>query len=110
MKKHPKKIERDQSWRQDFDDHYTPEKCRKLCNSIGNLVLLSREAQEMQRRSFEDKKRHSRRGNPQESTGYFNGSYSEREIAAFEVWRHKEILERGVKMLGFMAYRWEISL
>jgi hypothetical protein len=50
------------------------------------------------------------RGNPQESTGYFNGSYSEREVAAFEVWRHKEILERGVKMLGFMADRWEISL
>ena len=61
-------------------------------------------------RSFAEKKRHPRPGNPNEETGYFNGSYSEREIAAYESWRHKEILERGVKMLGFMSERWEISL
>ena len=66
----------------------------------------------MQLSSFEEKKRHPRQGNPNEETGYFNGSYSEREIAAFEIeiWRHNEILERGITMLGFMAERWEISL
>ena len=26
------------------------------------------------------------------------------------IWTHSEILERGVKMLGFMAERWDISL
>ena len=109
---YPKRIERDSSWHQDSDNIYSDDRCRKLCNSLGNLVLLSRpkKPQEMQFSSFEEKKRHSRPGNPGEETGYFNGSYSEREIAAFENWRHNEILERGVKMLGFMAERWEISL
>ena len=113
---YPKRIEGDPSWYQHFGGNgrrpYTDLDRRKLCNSLGNLVLLSRpkKPQEMQFSSFEEKKRHSRPGNPGEETGYFNGSYSEREIAAFENWRHNEILERGVKMLGFMAERWDISL
>ena len=109
---YPKRIERDPSWHQDFDDIYSDDKCRKLCNSLGNLVLLSRpkKPQEMQFSSFEEKKRHPRQGNPDAETGYFSGSYSEREAAAFEFWRHKEIFERGIKMLNFMSERWEISL
>ncbi len=109
---YPKSIERDPSWYRDFDTIYSDGECRKLCNSLGNLVLLSRpkKPQEMQFSSFEEKKRHPRPGNPDEETGYFNGSYSEQEIAAFDIWRHSEILARGVQMLGFMAERWEISL
>jgi len=45
-----------------------------------------------------------------EEAGYFNGSLSEREVASFEAWTHSIILERGVKMLGFMSERWNIPL
>ena len=109
---YPQSLERDASWNRHFDDVYTGERCNKLCNSLGNLVLLSRPrtGRETEHSSFADKKRHPQPANPNEETGYFNGSHSEREIAAFEVWRHKEILERGVKMLGFMSMRLEISL
>jgi hypothetical protein len=108
---YPKKLERSGSWHRHYDV-YSPEARTKLCNSIGNLVLLSRRrtGQEAQYDSFTDKKRHSKPGAPNEETGYFNGCYSERQLAEFEVWRHKEILERGVNLLGFLAERWEVPL
>lgn len=110
---YPKSVERDASWHNDFDEVYSPARCRKLCNSLGNLVLLSRprRSQEMQYTSFEEKKRHPLLVNQTNTdAGYFNGSFSEREVASFENWTHKEILERGVKILGFMANRWNIPL
>ena len=112
---YPKSVERDPSWHNDFDDVYSPARCRKLCNSLGNLVLLSRErkSQEMQYSSFEDKRRHSLPGHNGQSpteVGYFNGTFSEREVANCEHWTHIQILERGVKMFGFMANRWNIPL
>lgn len=108
---YPKQVERGGSWNRHYDT-YSPDSRRKLCNSIGNLILLARRrtAQEAEFDSFADKKRHPKPGTANEETGYFNGSYSEREVSEFEVWRHTEILERGVKLLGFMAERWEIPL
>ena len=108
---YPKRVERGGSWNRHYDV-YSPDSRTKLCNSIGNLVLLARRrtTQEGEFDSFADKKRHPKPGTANEETGYFNGSYGEREAAEFEVWRHKEILERGVKLLGFMAERWEIPL
>jgi hypothetical protein len=118
LKKHPfervypKSVERDESWSSAFDAIYSAEKCRKLCNSIGNLVLLSRprKLQELQYSSFALKKRHLLARTQGEEAGYFNGSLSEREVASFEAWTHSIILERGVKMLGFMSERWNIPL
>jgi len=110
---YPKSVERDPSWHKDFDDVYSPTRCRKMCNSLGNLVLLSRSRrpQEMQYTSFAEKKRHPLQVNQANTeTGYFNGSFSEREVAKIENWTHHEILERGVKMLGFMETRWNIPL
>ena len=108
---YPKKAERDGSWDLHFDA-YSPDYRTKLCNSIGNLIFLARRrtAQEAQYDSFAGKKRHPKPGSANEETGYLTGSYSEREVAEFEVWRHKEILERGVKLLDFMAQRWGIPL
>lgn len=108
---YPKRVERGGSWNRHFDV-YSPDSRTKLCNSVGNLILLARRrtVQEAEFDSFADKKRHPKPGAANEETGYFNGSYSEREVAEFEVWRHKEILERGVKLLGFMERRWEIPL
>jgi hypothetical protein len=109
---YPESNRRDLSWEQSFDDVYSTEKCRKLCNSLGNLVLLSRprKNQELSYTSFNRKKRHPAPGNQNEETGYFYGSFSEQEVASCETWTHTEILERGVKMLGFMVDRWNIPL
>ena len=108
---YPKRVDRGGSWNHHYDV-YTLDSRTKLCNSLGNLVLLARRrtAQEARFDSFADKKRHPRPGAANEETGYSNGCYSEREVAEFEVWRHKEILERGVKLLGFLAERWDIPL
>jgi len=108
---YPKSVERGGSWNRHYDV-YTSGERTKLCNSLGNLVLLARRrtAQEAQFDSFAEKKRHQKQGTASEETGYFNGCYSERQVAEFEVWRHKEILERGVKLLGFLAERWEVPL
>lgn len=108
---YPKRLERGGSWDRHYEV-YSPDQRSKLCNSIGNQMLLARRwtVQESEFDSFADKKRHLKPGAVNEETGYFNGSYSEREVAEYEVWRHKEILERGVKLLGFMAERWEIPL
>jgi hypothetical protein len=40
---------------------------------------------------------------------YKNGSYSEREICENTIWGSKEIEERGLKLLSFMAEHWDID-
>ena len=42
--------------------------------------------------------------------GYFNGSYSELEVAEYDNWTIDEIHDRGVKMLKFIEERWDINL
>lgn len=42
--------------------------------------------------------------------GYFNGSYSELEVAEYDNWTIDEIHDRGVKMLKFIEERWNINL
>jgi hypothetical protein len=44
------------------------------------------------------------------ASGYFNGSYSEIEVAQQADWTADSILARGVRMLEFMEARWHISL
>jgi len=38
------------------------------------------------------------------------GSYSEIEVAQYDDWTPKVILERGLKMLAFMEKRWQFKL
>jgi len=40
----------------------------------------------------------------------FAGSYSEIEVAQYDDWTPKVILERGLKMLAFMEKRWQFKL
>lgn len=79
-----------------------------LLHSLGNLLLLSRvKNSEFQNNIFDHKKKHINKDNNE--VGFFNGSYSEIEVASNDDWTPKEIEERGVKMLGFLEERWNVS-
>lgn len=91
-------------WDKYFSDYSKDEKS-KLRNSLGNLLpLAQRKNSSLQNDCFDKKKRQD-----SGEIGYFNGSYSENEVAQKENWAPKEILERGLKIIGFMEKRWDIS-
>ncbi len=76
----------------------------KLKHSLGNLMLVSKSINsELSNKSFELKKKDG-------NIGYFTGSYSEIEVSQYEHWDDKSILDRGLKMLAFLEYRWNIYL
>ena len=85
---------------------YSEEEKIFLCNSLGNLLPLSKQKNSsLQNDCFEDKKK-KKNG----SIGYFNGSYSENDVAQKETWSPKEILERGLKLLNFLEERWDVNI
>lgn len=91
-------------WNEFFGNQTTKEKF-KLCNSLGNLLPLSQKKNSsLQNDCFAEKKR-QKKG----SVGYFNGSYSENEVAQKEHWTPEEILNRGLKILSFIEKRWGID-
>ncbi|MGB7532475.1 MAG: DUF262 domain-containing HNH endonuclease family protein [Halobacteriota archaeon] len=85
---------------------YSEEEKNFLCNSLGNLLPLSKQKNSsLQNDCFEDKKK-KKNG----SIGYFNGSYSENEVAQKETWGPKDILERGLELLNFLEERWDVNI
>jgi hypothetical protein len=92
-------------WTSKFS-HYSSKQRASIRNSLGNLVPLSKpKNSSFQNKCFEEKK-----GNSHSSIGFRYGSYSENEVATYDDWTAKEILERGLKMLAFMERRWRIKL
>ena len=88
-------------WTSRFDD----ESSAFYLNSLGNLLLLSRaKNSELGNADFETKKKRS------DSSGYFNGSYSEIEVAQYPEWTKETIIDRGKKMLAFMQQRWYFKI
>lgn len=96
-----------QSWKSAFKNCNKKEKSIFLHN-LGNLLLLSQvKNSELQNNDFEFKKKHiDKKGN---EVGFFNGSYSEIEVASSSIWTPDEIKNRGLKMLAFMEERWGIN-
>lgn len=88
------------------------EKIIYLSGSLGNLLPLSSAINSsLQNDSFPDKKDVKRDSNGNVlRNGYKNGSYSEIEVAEYEDWTVKEIMERGLSLLKFMEKRWDITL
>lgn len=81
-------------------------KQKRLKNSLGNLLALSKPRNSSLRNApFPDKK-----GNKNSNTGYLFGSYSENEVALYSDWGPMQILERGLKLLEFMEQRWGLDL
>lgn len=91
-------------WNKYFGKYSKDEKS-KLRNSLGNLLPLAQRKNSSLQNDCFDKKKCQDNG----EIGYFNGSYSENEVAQKENWTPKEILERGFKILKFMEERWGIS-
>ena len=80
---------------------------KKLTNSLGNLVPLSKaKNSKLQNYCFDIKKNGK---NDEDFVGYKIGSYSEQKINAKSNWGIKEIEERGFELLNFMAEHWDIE-
>lgn len=101
---YPQKVV-DESWRNAFACFSVPQR-NMLKQSLGNLIPLSKpKNSSLGNKSFEAK-----RGTPDNPIGYAYGSYSENEVAFSTTWTAKEILERGIRLLGFMEARWGVDL
>ncbi|MEX2216979.1 MAG: DUF262 domain-containing protein [Phycisphaeraceae bacterium] len=94
-----------ESWQKDFGN-YSKDKQRKLCSTIGNLLLESRDRRSS-RREDESADKHSFGA---KRRYYEEGTASERELAKHSNWRRQEILERGIKLFEFMSSRWDVPL
>jgi uncharacterized protein with ParB-like and HNH nuclease domain len=98
---------KDECWMSEFDNKYSKEEIKIIRHSLGNLVLLSQSKNStLSNKCFEFKKNHTSEG---VKKGFFNGSYSEIEVADEHNWTPKEIFERGIKMLKFLEKRWDIT-
>jgi hypothetical protein len=92
---------KDPSWLARFAFDGRQERKRKMwMNSLGNLLLLSREVNaSLSNRPFSEKKK-----------TYATGSYSENALAAtFAVWSPNSVIRRGKALLEFAERRWDFS-
>jgi hypothetical protein len=77
-----------------------------LRHSLGNLLALSQSRNsQFSNRAFLAKKQDA-----DGVRGYYNGSYSEIEVSQASKWTPKDVLDRGLSMLGFLEEHWDISL
>ena len=96
-----------EEWTSIFNE-YSKKERKILLHSLGNLVLLSRSKNSsLQNKCFALKKRDTEKGN---SVGFYNGSYSQIEVANQDKWTKKEIQKRGKKMLDFLDKRWGVDI
>lgn len=85
----------DNYWIDNFEG-YTDKQKKNLNGTLGNLLPLS----------LAINKRLQNNPFPQKKERYKDGSHSEVEVSRYEDWNPENILERGKKMLNFMADRW----
>jgi uncharacterized protein with ParB-like and HNH nuclease domain len=91
-------------WKNQFRD-YRDEEIKLLSGSLGNLLPLSSAINSSLQNDGFDEKKNEAKGR----RGYSNGSHSEIEVSKYNHWTAQNILERGLKLLGFLESRWGIS-
>lgn len=92
-------------WKNQFRD-YSAEEKKLLTGSLGNLLALAQSVNSALQNDEFDKKKN---GTDKRTRGYCNGSYSEMEVAKYDDWNPKTILERGMHLLDFMEKRWDFN-
>lgn len=95
---------RHQYWTSRFSG-ITQKQREALRNSLGNLLPLSRKKNS----SLSNKPFPIKVDSDKDSIGYRYGSYAENEITKYQDWTPVNILNRGLKLLGFMEQRWGIN-
>lgn len=96
---------RSKCWTEPFKK-FTPKERKKLKNSLGNLLPLSRRKNSsFQNKCFKDKV-----ASKDSTVGFRYGGYSENEVTEYNDWTEKEILSRGLKLIEFMENRWELKI
>jgi len=82
-----------------------------LKGTLGNLVPLSQSINSsIQNDCFDDKKKAKfNEKNEKIRQGYSDGSHSEIEVSGYSDWNADSIMDRGFKLLDFMAARWELQ-
>jgi hypothetical protein len=98
----------DSCWKEAFRECDKKQK-KHLLHGLGNLVLLAKSKNSsLQNKCFEFKKKH--KGGAGHDHGFYNGSYSEIEVASYDHWTPDEIVNRGIKLLNFMEERWSFKV
>ena len=77
-----------------------------LKHSLGNLLALS----QSRNSRFSNRVFAAKKQDVEGVRGYFNGSYSEIEVAQAPNWTPQRVLDRGLLMLAFLEDRWKIKL
>ncbi len=97
-------------WEKSFKNLKEQQK-QYLQGTLGNLLPLSCSINSsLQNDCFKDKKKAKlNEKNEKIRQGYYDGSHSEIEVANYEIWDKKTILDRGLNLLKFMEKRWDLE-
>jgi len=91
-------------WKDAFSK-LSEDELKRATHTLGNLTPLARaKNSKFQNYCFDVKK-----GGEEGFVGFKNGSYAEQEINEKKQWTISEVNERGLKLLEFMADRWNID-
>ena len=94
-------------WNERFGS-FTNNQREILTGSIGNLLALSKSVNSSLQNHSYPKKRNP--NNKERDRGYYNGSYSEIEVAeTYSDWSANAIYERSKKLIDFMCKHWNIN-
>lgn len=87
-------------WKERFN-YLNPPQRKKLKNSIGNLVPLSKSKNSsLSNKPFPDKS----------YEGFKYGCYSENELTKNTDWTPKEIIDRNISLIKFIDTRWKLGI